>query len=670
MSDDYDSTWAESEEEPESATPSKPREMGLQLWNAKNHQETEPRPSDNRSHSKHEMSYRMRNWRAAKDLQRYRHGYPDLDNKVRNPDNINYKFYMNEKASQPDDWTIEEMITNWKGKYEQLERNHSYIQWLFPLREPGMNWFAKELTKCEIKLFKESDDAKRRLIEAYKMMLDFYGIKLVNRETGAVKRAHHWRKRFNNLNLRMHNNLRITRMLKCLGEMGFEHYQPPLVKFFLTESLIRNQLPNVKESVLDYFLYTIRSKSERRKLILFAQMHYKPSSEFVWGPPKAMESRFSHILQELNKEEETASEESSDEDTPAKAEESSLLQEAGEERSSKQRRLTKQRSSDTRVKSTNDVKDTKEGSEDRMEAKNLDEATSCEERIAEEKSDVDEKSPVPENKSNLKENLEEQPVQVEDVVTEGQNMEERAQGNDVPTCPTKHEKVEDDLKIQGDESDAPRQKEKESKKNELSSREAEPFTIEEDEPVREGRAVNKPTEEDKEPEPVITEVDSPATEGSLTGKPAAREPEKTTQPQPLIAEEDKHVKGESEARNITEEGPDEEGPDEDAKSELVPTEKNKSPKEEGKVGFMEIERSNVSTELEIDEGQSKSVSESKIQSSTEDESECMEEMETQEAALGHPVKDVKYPGGSGVVMETEASKPHGEEEDVEMEDGQ
>ncbi|GCB77413.1 hypothetical protein scyTo_0018468 [Scyliorhinus torazame] len=158
-------------------------------WTQKNHQETEPRPSDNRSHSKHEMSYRMRNWRAAKDLQRYRHGYPVTNRGL----NLIY-FPL-------PDWTIEEMITNWKGKYEQLERNHSYIQWLFPLREPGMNWFAKELTKCEIKLFKESDDAKRRLIEAYKMMLDFYGIKLVNRETGAVKRAHHWRKRFNNLNL-------------------------------------------------------------------------------------------------------------------------------------------------------------------------------------------------------------------------------------------------------------------------------------------------------------------------------------------------------------------------------------------------------------------------------------------------------------------------------------
>ncbi|XP_038659713.1 opioid growth factor receptor-like protein 1 [Scyliorhinus canicula] len=256
----------------------------------------------------------------------------------------------------------------------------------------------------------------------------------------------------------MHNNLRITRILKCLGEMGFEHYQPPLVKFFLTETLLRNQLPNVKESVLDYFLYTIRSKCERRKLILFAQMHYKPTSEFVWGPPKAMESRFSYIHNELNTEEVSVSEESSDEDTPAKAEESSLPQEADEERSSKQRRLTKQRSSDSRVKSTNDAKDTKEGSKDRMEAKNRDD-------FAEEKSNVGEKSPVPENKSNLKENLEEQPEQVEDVVAEGQNMEERGQGNEVPTCPTKGEKIEDDLKMQGDESDATPQKEKESKKN-------------------------------------------------------------------------------------------------------------------------------------------------------------------------------------------------------------
>lgn len=39
-----------------------------------------------------------------------------------------------------------------------------------------------------------------RFIRAYKLMLGFYGIHLVNEETGELKRAENWRERFENLN--------------------------------------------------------------------------------------------------------------------------------------------------------------------------------------------------------------------------------------------------------------------------------------------------------------------------------------------------------------------------------------------------------------------------------------------------------------------------------------
>uniref|UniRef100_A0A8B9SUV7 Opioid growth factor receptor n=1 Tax=Anas platyrhynchos TaxID=8839 RepID=A0A8B9SUV7_ANAPL len=77
-----------------------------------------------------------------------------------------------------------------------------------------------------------------------------------------------------------HNNLRITRILKCLGEMGYEHYQVHLVKFFLTETLVKETLPNVKRSALDYFLFTVRSKQKRRELVHYAWQHYKPQDSF------------------------------------------------------------------------------------------------------------------------------------------------------------------------------------------------------------------------------------------------------------------------------------------------------------------------------------------------------------------------------------------------------
>ncbi|XP_067904758.1 opioid growth factor receptor-like protein 1 isoform X2 [Heterodontus francisci] len=656
---EYDSTWAESEGEAEpvaaTSSPNPKEKEGVRLRNA-------------------DVPYRWRNWRAAKDLQRYRHDYPDLDNKVEDNENINFQFYMNQACSQPDEWTVEEMITNWKGKYEQLERNHSYIQWLFPLRERGMNWYAKELTRQEIELFKKSKIVKKRLIKSYKMMLDFYGIKLVNRKTGVVKRAHNWNQRFTNLNLRTHNNLRITRILKCLGEMGFEHYQPPLVKFFLTETLINKQLPNVKESVLDYFLYTIRSKSERRKLILYARQHYQPLSDFVWGPPKGTEHRFSHILTELKKEEEAAGEEASDEDTEEEISFVSL--ETGEGCSWEQGSLTKQKSSDTGEKRTNCVKDTEERSEGRIETRKLDAGTSQEEYSAEEKSNGDGKPSVSENKPHQNGHTEKQTECEEQAVREGikSDIKELLQGDKVlKNCETKHEKTEDDLETFGIRvvaGEAMSPKEKESKETLLPSGESELVISEEDKPATERKVGSKSTggvDDIAEPELVIVEEDNLATEARKIVNMAKREMVETTNPEPATTEEDKYAKEESKTGNITKEEV-----DEVAKPHPDTAEEDKYTKEE-KIGNMVMPgpgQKNMLIEPKTHEGQNESVSKRKIQSSGKDESEYLEEMETQEVGLGYAVKDVKYRGEQSEEMETEDIKCPGEEGDVEMEDSQ
>ncbi|XP_015737081.1 opioid growth factor receptor isoform X2 [Coturnix japonica] len=228
-----------------------------------------------------------RNWNAARDLQRYRHRYPDLiesETDDEEEDMWNLSFYKNEIAFMPHGLHIENLLESWWDNYEVLEENHSYIQWLFPLREHGMNFRAKPLTCLEIEALKKSEEVMERFIRAYRLMLRFYGIILVNQETGELERAENWNERFVNLNRFSHNNLRITRILKCLGEMGYEHYQVHLVKFFLTETLVNETLPNVKRSALDYFLFTIRNKRKRRELVHYAWQHYKPQGSFVWGP--------------------------------------------------------------------------------------------------------------------------------------------------------------------------------------------------------------------------------------------------------------------------------------------------------------------------------------------------------------------------------------------------
>lgn len=182
-----------------------------------------------------------------------------------------------------------------------MESVHSYIQWLFPLQEPGVNPEARTLTKQEIEKFCQNDTARKNLLESYKLMLDFYGIELCDEKTGEVKRASNWKDRFNNLNRRTHNNLRITRILKCMGTLGFAHYQAPLVHFFLTETLVNRELPKVKDSVLNYFLFSVLDKKQRRSLLKFAFINFDEIEEFVWCPKKIQIKWSSHRVEHQNK---------------------------------------------------------------------------------------------------------------------------------------------------------------------------------------------------------------------------------------------------------------------------------------------------------------------------------------------------------------------------------
>ncbi|XP_067286883.1 opioid growth factor receptor-like [Pseudorasbora parva] len=233
----------------------------------------------------------LMNIRAAKDMRYFQDSVRNLDDdddddELSEGRFYNLEFYHGQIKSSPDDVHIDEFHEKWWGDYRLLENCQSYIQWLFPIQERGVNWDAHVLTKNEIKAFRKDEAAKMKLVKSYKLMLDFYGIRLVNETTGEVKRADNWKERFSNLNRYTHNNLRITRILKCLGTLGLPHYQAPLVKFFLHETLVEGNLQNVKHSALDYFMFAVLDKSEKRELVRFAFKNFKPREQFVWGPKK------------------------------------------------------------------------------------------------------------------------------------------------------------------------------------------------------------------------------------------------------------------------------------------------------------------------------------------------------------------------------------------------
>jgi len=63
---------------------------------------------------------------------------------------------------------------------------------------------------------------------------------------GQLERAENYKSRFNHLNSSFHNYLRVTRILKSLGELGFEHYKLPFIKFMLIEIFDTQLLVNCK----------------------------------------------------------------------------------------------------------------------------------------------------------------------------------------------------------------------------------------------------------------------------------------------------------------------------------------------------------------------------------------------------------------------------------------
>jgi uncharacterized protein YozE (UPF0346 family) len=98
------------------------------------------------------------------------------------------------------------------------------------------------------------------------MMLNFYGMMLRDRHTGEITRADNWKEQFANLNFSEHNFLRITRILKSLGEMGLERYKMPLIQFLLEEAITSKKLWNTLDSCHNYWIPTLRDPQQREQL--------------------------------------------------------------------------------------------------------------------------------------------------------------------------------------------------------------------------------------------------------------------------------------------------------------------------------------------------------------------------------------------------------------------
>jgi len=201
---------------------------------------------------------------AKEDLRRYREGYPGQDDDPSIDDN--YRFYAGQISSRPEGDHIDTIHQKWWGNTPLLEVHHGYIQWLFPIREHGMNHLSLPLQLHEVANMKQDPECMRRLITSYKMMLDFYGTRIRDEATGELERHENWQRQYHNLNTHGHNNLRITRILKCLGEFGYENYKEAFMKFYISEMFEHGLIGNCAYSCENFWLGTLKNDELRTQL--------------------------------------------------------------------------------------------------------------------------------------------------------------------------------------------------------------------------------------------------------------------------------------------------------------------------------------------------------------------------------------------------------------------
>ncbi|KAJ8080452.1 hypothetical protein PM082_017285 [Marasmius tenuissimus] len=129
-----------------------------------------------------------------------------------------------------------------------------------------MNFQSQPLQPHEINAMKSNPQIIERLKKSYELMLDFYGMRVVSFETGELSRSENYKQRYKNLVRASHNNLRISRILKCLSELGLEHLNAGFLLHVLNEQSEYQILDTggIRTSMDRWWANCIRNDAERR----------------------------------------------------------------------------------------------------------------------------------------------------------------------------------------------------------------------------------------------------------------------------------------------------------------------------------------------------------------------------------------------------------------------
>ncbi|KAK7197033.1 Opioid growth factor receptor (OGFr) conserved region containing protein [Novymonas esmeraldas] len=175
-----------------------------------------------------------------------------------------------------------------------LEHRHDYVQWLFPLRERGVNGQAPLLTTSDAADMAADGLVMARVLQAFRMMLRFYGMCVTytfpstapptssssppstpavagdTRVRATLRRtadAAEWGAQYANLRRRAHNYLRISRILQFVGEVGLEPLKLGWLEFLVHEVVPTDApLSGACHDSLFFWLETPYDAADRHRL--------------------------------------------------------------------------------------------------------------------------------------------------------------------------------------------------------------------------------------------------------------------------------------------------------------------------------------------------------------------------------------------------------------------
>jgi hypothetical protein len=193
----------------------------------------------------------------------------------------NKNFYLGKQRAKPSREFIDEIHANWFAKYEFLEENNNYMEWLFPIfGSAGINPHTKPLTMEEAVIIRNSIQCSFRFVRSYKLMLNFFGMKLEDDLTGKVVRDEAiWQPRYCHMNTITNNSNKISRILKSMGQLGFERYQKSFVEHLREEIEEHGLLGNLRDPLKNYWMVYLKVGNDGGKVESVFFQHAQSDSD-------------------------------------------------------------------------------------------------------------------------------------------------------------------------------------------------------------------------------------------------------------------------------------------------------------------------------------------------------------------------------------------------------